>query len=460
MEQNGNSVLDRCVNVHDNSNGLNPASGKGEWVPIRDLQPRPAANPMAITNRPNRPLRNQDHDADGYTFPRMMLRLWRGTPAPEEDRPILAQFDPFTLFFPYPNWETRGNLNIARGPPAAAAEWPNPNHPRRTLDQFYYPGIRDTSSRDEDQTVSEWTGKKPGITDTGRPKATNDSHVIMIDQLWIWALDSGIISVAVWEQHICMCLWAALVQHTLLSCFPSRDFGVAADAESHDFVNVLIRSVEPDYERCNDLVELTVLLVTHSIKKFLAQDHGKYESPLSIYQWAITSKLVLTQKRNVLGTLQEQLQRMKPKPQDRGTDASLDVDISHTRVRMINTDHPAAQQSRTRIHCEAIEADILNINSIDGAQATVVALIDGYAGLRMRESTHMLEIGTASIASLKRDTEQIHRMVLELLDLEQKSAGLQEACAATTQARAANTQGRAVIVFTIVTVIFVRYPSA
>jgi hypothetical protein len=52
--------------------------------------------------------------------------------------------------------------------------------------------------------------------------------------------------------------------------------------------------------------------------------------------------------------------------------------------------------------------------------------------------------------------------VIELLDLEQKAASLQEARAATQQARAAekhakaaNKQGKMVVVFTAVTVIFV-----
>jgi len=52
--------------------------------------------------------------------------------------------------------------------------------------------------------------------------------------------------------------------------------------------------------------------------------------------------------------------------------------------------------------------------------------------------------------------------VIELLDLEQKAASLQEARAATQQARAAekhakaaNKQGQMVVVFTVVTVIFV-----
>lgn len=62
-------------------------------------------------------------------------------------------------------------------------------HPRRTLDQFYYSSLGDTSSRDRDQTISKWTG--PNVPADGRTGAVDQSLIIMVDQLWCWVVDDS-----------------------------------------------------------------------------------------------------------------------------------------------------------------------------------------------------------------------------------------------------------------------------
>ena len=57
----------------------------------------------------------------------------------------------------------------------------SPLHPRRTLDQFYYP-TGNTSDRDKDQVVYRYY-QKYGLKE---PK------VFMVDQLWLWILDKGL----------------------------------------------------------------------------------------------------------------------------------------------------------------------------------------------------------------------------------------------------------------------------
>lgn len=65
----------------------------------------------------------------------------------------------------------------------------SPLHPRRTLDQFYYGSLNDTSSRDADQVISKWANLKSG--NDGRETAESESLMIMIDQLWCWVLDNS-----------------------------------------------------------------------------------------------------------------------------------------------------------------------------------------------------------------------------------------------------------------------------
>lgn len=57
-----------------------------------------------------------------------------------------------------------------------------PLHLRRTLDQFYYTNIRDTSDRDRDQVLSKY-GPESALVGS-RP-------ILMVDQLWLWILGGG-----------------------------------------------------------------------------------------------------------------------------------------------------------------------------------------------------------------------------------------------------------------------------
>lgn len=63
--------------------------------------------------------------------------------------------------------------------------------PRRTLDEYFYSGLRQTKARNKGQTVSKWTGEEEKMPEDGRLEASNDSLVAMVDQIWIWALDES-----------------------------------------------------------------------------------------------------------------------------------------------------------------------------------------------------------------------------------------------------------------------------
>ncbi|KAH9869091.1 hypothetical protein J1614_008168 [Plenodomus biglobosus] len=66
---------------------------------------------------------------------------------------------------------------------------PRLKHPRKTLDQFFYTGLNNTETRDAGQTISKWTSKSSKMTAKGMETAEDDSHIIMVDQLWICAVN-------------------------------------------------------------------------------------------------------------------------------------------------------------------------------------------------------------------------------------------------------------------------------
>ena len=59
-----------------------------------------------------------------------------------------------------------------------------PLHIRRTLDQYYFATLDDTSQRDKDQVV--YRGTK-----AGRSLHSRNTRVVMVDQLWLWILDES-----------------------------------------------------------------------------------------------------------------------------------------------------------------------------------------------------------------------------------------------------------------------------
>ncbi|RYP42040.1 hypothetical protein DL767_000552 [Monosporascus sp. MG133] len=61
-----------------------------------------------------------------------------------------------------------------------------PLHIRRTLDQYYFVTLDDTSKRDKDQVV--YRGTKAGNSLHSR-----NTRVVMVDQLWLWILDDTLI---------------------------------------------------------------------------------------------------------------------------------------------------------------------------------------------------------------------------------------------------------------------------
>jgi len=63
----------------------------------------------------------------------------------------------------------------------------SPLHIRRTLDQFYYWTVIDTTSQDKNQVVCHGTRSSSDPGATGR--------VVMVDQLWMWILDRSMISI-------------------------------------------------------------------------------------------------------------------------------------------------------------------------------------------------------------------------------------------------------------------------
>ncbi|KAF2467650.1 uncharacterized protein BDR25DRAFT_233822, partial [Lindgomyces ingoldianus] len=394
--------------------------------------------------------------------------------AEEENKGGNSTIQPsFTLYLPYLNWEVFRNIQGRKSDTTNKKN--TSHHPRRTLDQFFYSGLRNTTYRDAGQTVSKWTGASPGVN--GRTKAVEDSYVVMVDQLWIWALEDGELTA------------------TLVSCFPSHGFQFLGNSSGTKYIDVMT-SVMSDSRKCQDLFDLTALLVMHSVTNVFAEENGKFADILAIYRWAISIKtarhtekleafsrnqsshnaeeigvegidelnltlevadildelnmllLLMENQADVLASLQRKLYHFKPMAlhtAGRGEHAIMIKDSNLGSVHVSNSGNIEG-----RLLLEDSKVGSLHIANTEGTLPGVRA-IDGNAGILVQEAEQRLNVEKANLERLRTHAARTHEMefqqLIELLDLEQKAASLAEA-------RATTKQGKAIMLFTIVTIIF------
>ncbi|KAK4103317.1 hypothetical protein N658DRAFT_308880 [Parathielavia hyrcaniae] len=418
------------------------------------------------------------HDIQGYSEQALESRDVSG-PQRRPNQP------PVSIVLPYLNWESFERVEVlhqhrlSRTVPDKAEDGdgdgihPVTLHQRRTLDQFYYSGLQDTRTRDAGQTVSKWTGKSH-IGKNGRTKAEPTSLVVMVDQLWLWILDDG----------------------SLLSFFPSGDCQYRGQ-DNDDFAD-FYSSVLGRVRSCHDVYDLAALMVNQSAIVLFEQENKKFADLLGIYQWAIGNKAarqseqfeafgrrpesaipsapsssdttelsltvdvadildelnmlaaVLESQREVMMSLRTVLKALNVKPvQPQGgagqEPSEIELMVTQTHLGVVNV-AAGPSSGKLSMRLQQVHEGTLNISSVGDTTATVAG-IGGQAGIFLEEAGRELQQTMNGVRRLKADAETTHKMLLDLLDLKQKAASLHEA-------RSSTKQGRAVMLFTIVTIIF------
>jgi hypothetical protein len=90
---------------------------------------------------------------------------------PKEAEPATAENPYASLIRGYTTIEGPGQLGL---------------QPRRTLDQYFYSHLKNTTQRDQDQVVYRYMKKY-----SRRYGYTSGPKILMVDQLWLWILNEG-----------------------------------------------------------------------------------------------------------------------------------------------------------------------------------------------------------------------------------------------------------------------------
>ncbi|KAF3406321.1 Ankyrin repeat and protein kinase domain-containing protein 1 [Talaromyces pinophilus] len=298
-------------------------------------------------------------------------------------------------------------------------------HTRRTLDQFSYPNM-DTANRDQDQIIYRYQVR---MNDPPEPK------LCMVDQLWMWILQDDIV----------------------ITSFPQR-----WEQPKNDPLDIL-RVITETISRSppNSVHNLAALITDHCCGSF--ERHASLDDHLRVLDKFDASIGMATSKE---AKLTDDLWRAS-------TQASAWLnkyqrDDNHDDLRFVDTFLDLGPEMELLYEIKDIRDELNVIQTVLDYQRTVlVDLQDCIRGTNLEqpksraelkklfnEQQKSIEVNLRELQRMDRQTERIYVSISSLLDLKQKQASPFEARLAREQAAGAARQSKTIMIFTIVTIIF------
>ena len=297
----------------------------------------------------------------------------------------------------------------------------HPLHVRRTLDQFYYSTLRETETRDVDQVPYKYFhGQFPRST----------MHpVLMVDQLWLWVLDDS----------------------TVITSFPQRwteprKNDLDLDSKT-DVLDTIFRRLDVSAANITNASQLAALITNECsslcFNVTLSQD-GTLSFPKC---YEIFIGLVADAETRLFKQFSREITRGTPgneQPAPDNDDAEFEV---HEEVFQIEKEVKQLELIKDVRDELSIISTLLEEQ--DSAISEAETLDSAYSKYKSSIALHKREI-----AQLDRRAEKVYVALKDLLDLKQKQANVAEARSQRHQAEQTTTQGKAILLFTIITIVF------
>lgn len=369
-----------------------------------------------------------------------------------------------------------------------------PLNTRRTLDQYGFPSLRDTYARDDDQMLYKLTKERPGLpfsttkrdmVGTRAMKAQSaispasrfastvnmvradvllqdyreesddvekdllDGNVLMVDQLWLWAVDTT----------------------TLTTFFPKRESHPTEGPmfQQADLRNSIYNELNGDLTgRCENALDLAAFITLHAITVLLDRTSHPDLDVFRIFEEAIGE----LSERNTASLKRFRMTTFK----DRIPESDSDVpELEDNRAESIKLRHEAELAQAERENRENTSA-LLELRDMDdelgmlralfAEQTTVVERMhDLYASDELREHTALgrayLEEALGRLADYERQVADMEMRVSitrkdyeKLLEMVNRQAQVDEVRWSRLQTELASTQNLSVMIFTTFTVVF------
>ncbi|EJP65030.1 ankyrin repeat protein [Beauveria bassiana ARSEF 2860] len=447
-----------------------------------------------------------------YTAPRALSPLSMSAASPTTS-PFAGNEGMYTcLFLPYLHFDTykrllrRRNLITQRLAQGRARPVPNnvakmdslelqviwdylgndpPINCRRTLDQFGYPSLRDTRSRDDDQMLYKLTKERFGLSglqqqlgsqgtssrdgsnrsgnesgntgwkerlmrlrgqneDQGGDEDVLNGNVLMVDQLWLWVIDT----------------------QTVVTFFPKREGDPIEGPlfQQADLRDSIFNEVNVDVTcQCESALDLAALSVLHAVTILLERSSHPDLEVFRIFEEAIS---VLTEKLTL---------SLKEFRTEGVRDKTFDFEPVENRLRFIRARHKEEGRRAERENRDNTSA-LLELRDIGDELVTLLQLFERqskvissmhaiYARAELREHTVngriFLDEASKKVTEYIEQVEAMIRRVHDtrddydkLLQMVQRQAQVDEVRLSRLHADVAGAQSRSVMIFTVFTVIF------
>jgi hypothetical protein len=294
---------------------------------------------------------------------------------------------------------------------------PPPLHDRRTLDQSYFYNLRNVAHRDSDQVIGQNTLRK----EENNPDQSR--KMMMVDQLWMWVVDNN----------------------TIITSFPETGLGDDVEADILTRLTKQIpRAIQQGLKSMNGLI---ALIVDHCSGVFHCSD---IHPDLAFFEFFADD----------IGAAKDELDSMSRR--FRETSANVDSMWANDKVasadmsRELDKLFTIKQEIELMAKVEKIIADLNEIDFLCSQQEDVInSLVKiSKTSRSLSDLCETIRHRRSAWAGMAITAKSIYNSLRDLLDLKQRQANVSEARTARYQIEMSARHGRSVLLFTIITVIF------
>ncbi|KAK2028547.1 hypothetical protein LX32DRAFT_719942 [Colletotrichum zoysiae] len=372
-----------------------------------------------------------------------------------------------------------------------------PLHPRRTLDQSYYWTLKSTKARDRDQVVYRGTTmdgrdihrlRKAQVCDHCRREIRKVSRIVMVDQLWMWILD----------------------KKTIITSFPKRYGTNKSDPSGvHNSIRTRIKNARKNQIRSVFDVALIILDECSNtffdrtktpdrhpqVMDIFAESIGNLQNKQTmsfqhLWHWTERASKIYNSKSKYEDTAQLHASLLNINPEGklqreiRDIIDELDImihvnnkqkEVIKRFVKNVENIYDPSGEWRDETLSPNGERDYLRSRSMTRADDNPerkgndrdpkskeekqkrVREKDEFTWFRKQAYDLISDVGDriAELEGLRKSAESTSQGIKDLLDLKQQQASILQAWQSVRQADESVRQGRSVMIFTIVTIIFV-----
>ncbi|RYP82412.1 hypothetical protein DL769_001666 [Monosporascus sp. CRB-8-3] len=326
-----------------------------------------------------------------------------------------------------------------------------------TLDQSYHIGLNNTSDRDEDQVLTKALRKPYLTTYSGggwqQQEEVSDSRQLMrlmVPQLWLWRIDKGRESLGIPIGADGDPDWSA---ETVITCFPERTHGGDEFADRtlrNSIRRALVRLLKQPDEKCTP-DGLVALVLKHSIGFFNDPANSGLDSPSTLW----FARYIALQSEKEVRFRKTFLQSLKDRSAKRHVSSiSKDIHMEVECLREIKDVRDEINMVKTILQNQGEVSQAAMSSLTHQLRRTEDGLVKTELESFFSKPDRTLEVLLQRWTRLDEDAARVEKSLNHLLDLKQKQANIDGAESASQEAKSSARQNKAILVFTVVTIIF------